>query len=1044
VSTSAPGGTGLGATPSPADDQVADHDLAILYQVPFVLLVPEALQPLVCRLFSPVRYQFGDVIVREGDPPDGLYVLTTGSARALTEQDAGEVTLGKLLPGTTFGEAALISGGPRTATVRASERCHALRLSREAFDAVVSLHPEVSRALSAHLEMQTVSRVLRTDPVFSLLPMGLLAEHLGAFSLVEVAEGDVLVHQGGPGDAVYVVASGRFVVRAGDGPAAVDIGYVRAGDVVGERAAVSGLPRSATVVATTPGRVVRLAAATFRLLLAESPRFAAAVEARGEARDRRGADQVPLDFAGDSVAGAHAEPPPTDMGPPPPAAGGKRARFRRFPVVRQFDSADCAVAALASVARFHGRAVSATYLRDVAATSAEGTSLRGICAAGRAIGLEMTPLKVSQQHLGSLALPAIAHWEGRHWVVLYRLDGDRAVIGDPASGLRQVPRSELFEAWDGFAATARPTPALAQAPTDQASLRWVLPFLRPYLKYLVAAFVLALVAAGFEASVPVLVGRMVDRLGTHPGRQHRALAPLGALLAAAVAGTVVMAFAQRRTLSRVTGKFDVATLDYVTGRLLNLPMSYFAKRKAGDIERRLQSMADIRRIVVQEGIDALTALSLVLVVVAIMFSQAPLLAVAFTAVLPLYGLLMWLSHQRVRPVLATMEEALGRYTGSQVDLLKGVETVKTLGAEPTLRATLRNEFAVLANRVSTAHRATAVWDAGVQGLTLGSYTLFVVLGAVAVSAGSISLGTYVAFIGLVLFLSSPFARLMLIWDDLQATSVLLGRLNDVLASEPEQGSDHSALKPVTSLQGRIQLRGVDFAYRDGDQPVLSGIDLEIEPATTVAIVGRSGSGKSTLLRVIGGLVENTAGTVTVDSVDVRTLRRRELRERIGYVLQAPYVFSATIAQNIAFGQAELDMDKVRAAAEAADFADIAQALPLQYETRVGDGALRLSGGEAQRLSIARALYRQPPVLLLDEATSSLDSEAELAFHRSLARLSAGRTVVLVTHRLRSVRDADVIVVVEKGRIVERGSHDDLIRAEGIYAYLYRLQYSDDH
>jgi len=469
-------------------------------------------------------------------------------------------------------------------------------------------------------------------------------------------------------------------------------------------------------------------------------------------------------------------------------------------------------------------------------------------------------------------------------------------------------------------------------------------------------------------------------------------------------------------------------------------MSYFAKRKVGDLERRLRGMSDIRRIVVHGGIDALTSLALVVAVMVMMLAGSAPLAAAFLLLVALYGGLMLLALRRLRPVLADMEEAHGRTTSAQVDLLKGVETVKTLGAETGLRTILGQSFRQLSRRVGRAYRADGRYAAGVDALALGGYAAFVILGAVAVHQGTLSIGSYVAFVALVLFASAPLQRLMMTWDDVQAASVLLARIHDVLAQEPEQPSHDVSLRDVPSVQGHIQLRGVEFRYRPDDACVIRDINLDIEPGSSVAIVGRSGSGKSTLLRVIGALLEPTAGSISVDSLDYSTLRHRELRRRIGYVLQDSYVFAGTVAENIAFGEPDIDLDAVRAAAEIADLDRVVQNLPLGYGTVVGDGGFALSGGEAQRLAVARALYHRPSVLLLDEATSALDPESELAFQHSLARLAGGRTLVVVTHRLMSVRSADLIVVLDQGQIVERGSHDGLMAGDGVYGYLYRLQY----
>ena len=516
----------------------------------------------------------------------------------------------------------------------------------------------------------------------------------------------------------FVVASGRFVAHRTVDPD-VPIGFMRAGDVIGERAVISGQPRAATVTATADGKVLRISADGFRRLLTACPRFAAAIEERDAARERHAGGNTPLDFTGELPEDEPADPAGATIDSvPAERAPGRSIRNRNMPVVRQFDAADCGVAALASVARFHGTPVSVTFLRDVAGTEAEGTSLHGLCSAATAIGFDARPVKVSRDRSGDMALPAIIHWEKNHWVVLYRVDGGGAVIGDPAIGLRKVTTEQLRDWWSGYAAVLTPTDALRDAPVDRASLRWVAPLLRPHRILLAGALFLALVSSGLEVLLPVIVGRIVNALGA---TEHADLVPSVVALSVIVAGTVVVGWSQRKMLAHVAVRFDRDSLDFLTGQLLALPMSYFAKRKVGDIERRLQSMGQVRRIVVQEGVIALSALALVVAVLVAMILEAPLLGVAFLVVLPLYAALMWVSRSRIRPIMAAMEEAMARYAARQVDLLKGVETVKTLGVEPGLRTRMNQEFDKLNGRLASAYSAMSNFGAATQLVNLGVY-----------------------------------------------------------------------------------------------------------------------------------------------------------------------------------------------------------------------------------------------------------------------------------------------------------------------------------
>ncbi|MGH2358616.1 MAG: peptidase domain-containing ABC transporter, partial [Candidatus Limnocylindria bacterium] len=318
--------------------------------------------------------------------------------------------------------------------------------------------------------------------------------------------------------------------------------------------------------------------------------------------------------------------------------------------------------------------------------------------------------------------------------------------------------------------------------------------------------------------------------------------------------------------------------------------------------------------------------------------------------------------------------------------------------------------------------------------------LFLWVGARQVLDGQLTIGALVAFNALVGLANGPITTILNLWDNMQLASVLLGRLDDVFQQEPEQGHDRARLLPVRTLEGRLSLRGVGFRYGGPEAPpILDGITLDVPAGRMVAIVGRSGSGKTTLVKCLAGLLEPTEGAILYDGIDLRRLNYRDLRRQIGFVLQENHLFDDTIARNIAFGEEEPDMDRVLWAARVANAHEFVDRLPLGYDTRVGESGLAISGGQRQRIAIARAIYHRPPVLVLDEATSSLDTESERAVKENIDQLLEGRTSFVIAHRLSTVRDADVIVVLEKGRLVEQGSHDDLMKRQGLYFYLVSQQ-----
>jgi ABC-type bacteriocin/lantibiotic exporter with double-glycine peptidase domain len=347
-----------------------------------------------------------------------------------------------------------------------------------------------------------------------------------------------------------------------------------------------------------------------------------------------------------------------------------------------------------------------------------------------------------------------------------------------------------------------------------------------------------------------------------------------------------------------------------------------------------------------------------------------------------------------------------------------------------------NEFLAVSRKIFRSRFIVMSYDSVLQTIGMLSTAIFLWIGANQVMSGHLSIGGFVAFSSLTAMAYGGVMRTLGVWDNMQFATVLLNRLNDIFEQEPEQGRDRTRLTPVHSLEGRIQVRSVSFRYGGPEAPkILTDIKLDIAPGRMIAIVGRSGSGKTTLIKLIAGLLEPTDGTILFDNTDLKKLNYRDVRRHIGMVLQENHIFNESIARNIAFGDAEPDLDRVLAAAQTAAAHDFIMRLPLGYETRIGESGLSLSGGQKQRVAIARAIYNNPAVLIFDEATSALDTESERAIQDNLGRLSAGRTTIVIAHRLSTIREADSIVVLEKGMIAEVGNHDQLMALRGLYFYL---------
>jgi ATP-binding cassette subfamily B protein len=716
--------------------------------------------------------------------------------------------------------------------------------------------------------------------------------------------------------------------------------------------------------------------------------------------------------------------------------------WRRYPLVRQNDGNDCGAAALATLALYHRKPSSLERLRDLSGTDRSGANLLGLVRAAEKLGFSAKAVRCgSYDSLAALPLPAIAHvcdGDGNgHFVVLYRTTRGGVMVGDPIGFVEERSRERFGAQWTGNLLLAVPDASASASALDQSvtPLRRFLRLLMPHWPILLEVVVCALLMTLLAISNSYFVQHLVDSVLVRDER--RLLNALGLGMLCVVVFRSLFGLVRQYLLAHVGRKIDLAIIGRYTRHVLRLPMRFFENRRVGEILARVTDASKLREAINGTTTTALVDAIVVVSLLAVLWLYDAPLATATSLVIPLFLITVALNHSAARTTAQRAMEQGAQLSAHLIEDVSGVETIKAFGAED---GRAEQGEARLVSFVQS------LFDLQKLDIRLSSLTLLITglaglgilwYGGHRVLDGALTIGQLLFFYTLLATMLDPLNRLATVNLKMQDALVAVDRLFQILDLEREPVGDDKIR--FAGVRNEIELRDVSFGYGSRGL-VLNQISMRIPAGRTTAIVGESGSGKSTLLKLLMNYYQPTSGRVFVDGTDLRDFELASYRAGLGVVTQDTFVFNGTIRDNIALARPDASLDEIIDVARAAGLDDFISGLPQRYDTVIGERGANLSGGQRQRLAIARALLHRPQVLIFDEATSHLDTATEQAIQRNLKTRLAGCTVILVAHRLSTIRDADVIYVIDKGQIIEQGSHQRLVAQNGRYAALWKTQH----